>query len=117
MKLSKYAKRLLRDVINEIETYPKSFHYNKIQLVRKNKSVPYGVIGDLPTKVLEAAGIDVVPLLKSTFKKDWGLVTESVADFLLFGNTISDAYPFQPEDLKKDPVGRIERFIKTDGKE
>lgn len=122
--LSKYAKRLLKDAADEIVLYPKAFHPTKITLVKKSKGVPYKIIGGIAAKVLEASGLDVWLLLKSLPKNQYSDVVTDLATMLLFGrgNVYSqDTYLFYPEywpiGVNKDPVKRIELFLKTDGRD
>jgi hypothetical protein len=113
--MNKYVKRLLKDTITEIEFYPKSYHSKEIKLVKKSKSVPYGVVGNLQTKILEAAGLDVEQLLKSLDKDKYFYVTDRVTSMLLFGKPdVSCHYLLFTESAgtPEQVVASIKEFLK-----
>jgi hypothetical protein len=117
--LSKYTKSILREVIVEIESHPKAFDKNRVLLVSKKKSTPYGVVGNIPCKVLEVVGLDIESLLKAHPKSWHKDIVDDIASIILFG-TIHQGddlfHPsFWPGKFKNDPVGRIKSFIAFSG--
>ena len=122
MALNKYAKRLLQDVIKEIEANPDAFDAYSVRLVKKSKKVPYGVIGNIPCKIAEVAGIDVHGLLSAMPEEyRYAAVYRLAEDLLDMVGVYSSGWLFKPaywpESVANDPIKRIKLYLKTHGEE
>jgi hypothetical protein len=124
MVLNKYAKRLLREVLQEFDYSPASYA-KKTQFERRSNDVPYGIKGNIGTMVVLLGVADGDDFIKSLSAKDRPHTIKHIAGHLLFGgqgdlSAMSKRLFTEnewPIGVDRDPVKRIKLFLKTDGKE